>query len=201
MLINNNYYSQLNVHIPKVDKQSNKKATQADAIEEPKTEENASNENTNKKAKKKQPQYTPEQIKEQIERMNTQNKTRNIYFKARNGSQLSPEEAKHLSENSAGLYDTVKEAEKERAAFRKEIENLNSKNAIDKFKTSKTLDYLHKIEKADRVGNNSDVEKYTMFINTIENEYRAYTKTEEFKKLPKEDEDDLSTNLIKKTEK
>lgn len=126
-----------------------------------------------------------------------------IYSKIKSGSVLTEKEKEYLKENSPDLYEEVVEIEKERKEMKEKMEKAKSKKEVEEIYNQKIQQFATESQSVAQNGTMSQGEKYDAMekignrLAGVMAEYDKFVKSEEYAKLPNDDEDENNTIKIK----
>lgn len=135
-------------------------------------------------------------IKEQAEQTRISNTLESLMGKVKAGLRLSGTEMEYLRENHPDAYKQVLEIEKERAEYRRELEQCKTKEDVRKLNQRKLTQFQ---AEAKAITSNPNIprdqkagllEKIQMRMANIQNEHAIFINTPEYKAMPEDDRED-----------
>lgn len=159
--------------------------------------------------KKNNGDFTPEEHKTEIQRKNDQfkkfysmqqedgekdEKLSTIYTKINTGAKLTPDEMKYIQVKRPDLYQRLKNIEKEKKQYERELKKCKTKDDVDKLRFSKVAESLSAINSVKNNPNIPDSVKLevaageTRRLNELGKVFIKFVKSGEYDKLPTEAE-------------
>jgi len=150
-------------------------------------------------------------IKESFEAQKKGAAIKALESKMMGGKKLTPEELEYLREHHPELYEKAVKIEREREAYRQELEKAKSKEEVRKIHERKAQEFLAEAKAIEGSNLSKEQKKgalefLMMRMNGVFDEYNNFQQSDEFKKLPeraeeKKDEAEVLPELPKEGDK
>ncbi len=140
-------------------------------------------------------------MREQFEESKKSSIVAGIDGKMKAGKPLTPDEIAYLKEEHPELYENWKKIEQERKALEEELNNAHSKKQVEEIKDRKVSEFASEVKS---IGQSSmskgqkmeAIEQVGRKMAAILDVYNKFTETDQYKKLPKETEEEKEIKNI-----